>query len=151
MTRTATVCHLGFPPEAGELVRSFVFAPDAVIGCYEGQAADHAADIHRIRQDCRVVGICNGVDAARFAPLPADSATAALRRGASQVVAIVGHISDVKGHPTFVEAAGLLAARFPGARSWPSAAKRPARHAIAARSARPRVGIGEWLDFLGFR
>jgi glycosyltransferase involved in cell wall biosynthesis len=112
LTRAARVCHLGFPPEPGELQRAFVSGPEAVIGCYEGQASEHADLIRSINPSCRVVGIPNGVDTVKFS---AGSAAApdvlALRRGHGTAVAILGHISDVKGYGAFIEAAAAVARR----------------------------------------
>jgi glycosyltransferase involved in cell wall biosynthesis len=145
----ARVCHLGFPPEPGELQRSFVSPPDAVIGCYEGQARDHIDEIRQIRPDCRVVGICNGIDTRRFNP---DCADLSVRRGAPQVVAILGHISAVKGHPEFVEAAALLALDFPDARFvviGGETVQTGLRAALEQRVA--ALGIQHRFDFLGFR
>jgi glycosyltransferase involved in cell wall biosynthesis len=109
----ARVCHLGFPPEFGELERSFVCGPDAVIGCYDGQAEEHQDRIRAITPQCLVIGVPNGVDTNRFAPGFPSPEAAALREDASLVVAILGHISDVKGYPTFVEAAARIASNRP--------------------------------------
>ena len=109
--RAVRVCHLGFPPERGEIERSFLAGPDAVVGCYEGQAHDLAQRILRVTPRCRVRGIPNGVDTDRFAPGGVDDLDeecVRLRAGASAVVAILGHISDVKGYPTFIEAAARI-------------------------------------------
>ncbi len=151
LARVPRVCHLGFPPEQGELQRSFLAAPEAVIGCYEGQAIEHAPEIHARRPDCRVVGICNGIDTSRFAPRSsADVAT--LREGADQVVAILGHISEVKGHPTFVEAAGILVREFPLARFLViggETLQEGLRHQLELRG--HALALGSRLQFLGFR
>lgn len=109
------VCHLGFPPEPGELERSFLTSPDAVIGCYEAQALEHAPTIRRLSASCRTVGIANAVDIARFSPVssPKDDIER-WRFGARHVVAILGHISEVKGYPTFVQAAARVSRLCPG-------------------------------------
>lgn len=150
LLRTPRVCHLGFPPEVGELQHSFVSPPEAVIGCYEGQATAHAAEIHALRADCEVVGICNGIDTRRFAP---DGATdASIRAGASHVVAILGHISEVKGHPTFVEAAGLLARTFPQSRFLVIGGETIQQGLRGQLEQRARdLGLGDRVQFLGFR
>lgn len=112
VTGAARVCHLGFPPEEGELERSFLCGPDLVIGCYTAQAEENRARIARIKPGCTVMGISNGVNVQTFAPGPVSGAGAELRRDFSRVVAILGHVSEVKGYPTFVEAAGRLAAKY---------------------------------------
>jgi glycosyltransferase involved in cell wall biosynthesis len=152
LTRAIRVCHLGFPPAPGELHRSFVSVPDAVIGCYEGQAADHAEEIHRMHADCRVVGICNGVDTNRFAPALPDEEGRSLRGGAEHVIAILGHLSDVKGHPEFVEAAGLLSRQFANSRFLAIGGEniQPGMRARLEQRARD-LGLGDRVQFLGFR
>jgi glycosyltransferase involved in cell wall biosynthesis len=149
--RAVRVCHLGFPPEAGELQRSFLMAPEAVIGCYQGQATDHAAEIHAMRPDCRVVGICNGIDTKRFVP-EAASTVPAIRADARHVVAILGHISEVKGHPTFVEAAALVARQFPQSRFVAIGGETIQQGLRARLEQRARdLGLGDRVQFLGFR
>jgi glycosyltransferase involved in cell wall biosynthesis len=111
LTGAARVCHLGFPPEPGELQRAFVSGPEAVIGCYEGQASEHADLIHSINPSCRVVGIPNGVDTTKFSAGAGARDVMSLRRGRRIAVAILGHISDVKGYGAFVDAAAVVAPR----------------------------------------
>ena len=152
MTGTRRVCHLGFPPEPGELQRSFVAGPDVVIGCYEGQADENRSQIQQIRPRCRVQGVSNGVDVKRFAPGPPSPAIAALRGNATTVVAILGHVSDVKGYPAFVEAAATVARAHPGAVFWAIGAETTqagAQRAIELKA--QELGIAERLRFLGFR
>ena len=145
----ARVCHLGFPPAPGELQRSFLCPPDAVIGCYEGQARDHIEEIQQIRADCHVVGICNGIDTKRFNP---GSPNGSVRRGSPQVVAILGHISAVKGHPEFVEAAALLTRQFPDARFLVIGAETLQQGLQATLERRiEQLGLRGQFDFLGFR
>jgi glycosyltransferase involved in cell wall biosynthesis len=109
ITGAVRVCHLGFPPQPGELKRSFISGPDAVIGCYDQQAADQSAIIGRLSPGCRVVGIPNGIDTVRFSPMlsPGED-PARWRFGARHVVVVLGHLSEVKGHPTFIEAASIV-------------------------------------------
>jgi glycosyltransferase involved in cell wall biosynthesis len=111
MTGAKRVCHLGFPPEPGELKWSFWSGPDAVIGCYKGQATDVAPEVGTINPRCRVVGIPNGVDLGRFSTHRERTAAtrAQLGIGRAPLVLIVGHLSEVKGHPTFLRAARLVA------------------------------------------
>ena len=106
------ICHLGFPPEPGEFERSFLSGPDGVIGCYRGQAAEHEQAIRRINPQCRVIGIPNGVDVGHFTPA-ADESPGRWRFGARHVVAILGHISEVKGYREFVQAAALISKALP--------------------------------------
>lgn len=152
LTGAFRVCHLGFPPEQGELQRSFTFGPDVVIGCYVGQADDHRAEIAELQPRCRTIGIPNGVDTGRFCPGTASPAVAALRGDASAVIAILGHISDVKGYPTFVDAAAAVAQAHPGCAFWAiggETTQAGGRAAIEARAS--ALGIRDRLRFLGHR
>ena len=112
-TGTKSVCHLGFPPAPGELERAFVAGPDVVIGCYRGQATEHAPVISHLKPRCRVIGIPNGVDIEAFAITPPAPEVLNIRRRWRLAVAILGHISEVKGYGAFIEAAGRLAAAHP--------------------------------------
>jgi glycosyltransferase involved in cell wall biosynthesis len=152
VNRAVRVCHLGFPPEPGELARSFIAGPDAVIACYEAQAAEHREEIRRIRPACQVTAIPNGVDIDRFAPAPPSAEWLEFRQGYSTVVAILGHISDVKGYPTFLEAAASVARTHPsclfvciGGENFQSGAR-----AVMESRAR-ELGLKDNLRFLGFR
>jgi glycosyltransferase involved in cell wall biosynthesis len=149
----ARVCHLGFPPQAGELERSFLSGPDAVIGCYVQQAADERGLIARLAPACRVVGIPNGIDTTRFSPTsPPGEDRDRWRFGAKHVVVILGHLSDVKGHPTFIDAASSVAARLPdtafvvvGTDSTQPGFQRTLEQQAAG------LGIGERVHFVGFQ
>jgi glycosyltransferase involved in cell wall biosynthesis len=101
------VCHLGFPPPPGELEWSFRFGPDAVIACYEGQARDVAAMLEPLELKRRVVAIPNGVNLRAFTP-DSQSEPRDWRFNARHVVAIVGHLSEVKGYPIFLDAAARI-------------------------------------------
>jgi glycosyltransferase involved in cell wall biosynthesis len=149
----ARVCHLGFPPEPGELERAFLSGPEAVIGCYRQQALDHAALIQRLSPSCRVVGIPNGINVTRFS----DEPTSGLQRdqwrfGARHVVAIVGHISRVKGYAVFVEAAARVVAQVPDVAFvavGTDSTETGYRRLIEAEA--ERLGIASRLHFLGFQ
>lgn len=104
------ICHLGFPPEPGELQWSFKFGPESVVACYEGQAREVADRVRRARPACHLTAIPNGVDTRVFAPAPPSTRDIAWRFGARHVVLIVGHLSKVKGYPTFLRAAARTAA-----------------------------------------
>jgi glycosyltransferase involved in cell wall biosynthesis len=107
LTGAASVCHLGFPPTADELTWSFRFGPDLVIGCYEGQAREVAAMLEPWRSSCRVVAVPNGVNLQAYAP-PSERGESDWRFNAKHVVVIVGHLSEVKGYPVFLEAAAKI-------------------------------------------
>jgi glycosyltransferase involved in cell wall biosynthesis len=109
LTGAASVCHLGFPPPPGELEWSFRFGPDAVIACYEGQARDVVAMLEPMQPKRRVVAIPNGVNLEAYTP-DAERDPRDWRFNARHVVAIVGHLSEVKGYPIFLEAAARISA-----------------------------------------
>jgi glycosyltransferase involved in cell wall biosynthesis len=151
-TRAVRVCHLGFPPAPGELERSFVAGPDAVVACYEAQAVENRDRIRGIRPACQLVAVPNGVDTTRFAPGPPSDAVAALRGNASSVVAILGHVSRVKGYPTFLEAAALVARAHPTCLFLCLGGESAEPGALAEMKARAlELGLGDNLRFLGFR
>lgn len=152
LTRTRRVCHLGFPPEPGELTRAFIAGPDVVIGCYEGQAREHETEIHAIAPRCRVVGVPNGVDTTRYGTSAPAADVEQLRVAGGPLVAILGHISDVKGYPTFIDAAALLWERFPNARFVGVGGETTQPGALALFERRVRdAGLSGRFHFLGFR
>jgi glycosyltransferase involved in cell wall biosynthesis len=148
LTGTLRVCHLGFPPGPGSLAWAFRWAPDAVIGCYAGQADTLRNEILAIRHDCRVVGIVNAVDLAADAPGPA----ADWRFGGRHVVAMVGQLSAVKGYPTFLEAVASLRRTFEGCvflavgEEMTPTGYRGELEAMAAR-----LGVSDCVRFLGWQ
>lgn len=149
LTRAARVCHLQFPPDPGQLAWCFRFGPDAVVTCYDGQADEVRSELGRIRPHARLVAIANSVDTDAFTPAPPDPT---FRFGASHVVLIIGHLSELKGYTTFLRAAASVRDRIkgvafvalggetiePGAR---------ARYETLARD----LGIGSAVHFLGWR
>ena len=64
---------------------------------------------------------------------------------------IVGHLSEVKGHPTFFEAAARVAAAHDDAPSWRSAEKRQSRVSEGARGTVAELGIQHRVQFLGWQ
>ncbi len=147
------VCHLGFPPAPGELERSFVSGPEAVVACYDGQSRDVEPVVRQLRPACRLLAIPNGIDTQRYRPAPVTWDTHRQLRGdASHVVLIVGHLSEVKGYPTFLRAAARIAERLPecaflalgGETTGPGPLARFER--LAAE-----LGLADRMRFLGFR
>ena len=113
---TPRICHLGFPPTAEELRWNFSSGAECVVACYEEQRRDVASVLAEVQPACEVRTICNGIDTNRFRPGGGAMADASLRDGADHVVVIVGHLSDVKGYPTFVRAAATISAVLPRCR-----------------------------------
>jgi glycosyltransferase involved in cell wall biosynthesis len=111
LTGAITVCHLQFPPPAGEIAWTFRFGPDAAIACHQTQVRETSPLIHAVQPRCRVVGIPNGIETAMFTPVVDEAQRARFK--ARHVVLIVGHLHAVKGYPTFLEAAQRVAAVVP--------------------------------------
>jgi glycosyltransferase involved in cell wall biosynthesis len=153
--RAVRVCHLGFPPHEGEIERSFVSGPEAVVGCYDGQARELTERILQVTPDCRVRGIPNGVDTDRFAPGSLDDLDdegRRLRGRASAVVAILGHVSDVKGYPTFIDAAARVVQTRPDTRFISIGGETVQDGYRSTLEARVRaLGLQDRFAFLGFR
>ena len=147
------VCHLGFPPSPGELAWSFQFAPEAVVACYEGQAREVFSDVRAVRPDCRVVAIPNGIDTRVYRPAPVNWDThQQLRRSASHVVLITGHVSDVKGYPTFLRAAARIARELPNCLFLALGGETTGPGPLARfKSLAGELGIRDRVSFLGFR
>jgi glycosyltransferase involved in cell wall biosynthesis len=152
LTGAVRVCHLGFPPEPGELERSFVAGPDGVVACYDAQAAENRTEVQRIRPRCRVIAVPNGVDTQRFAPGPPSAEMTAIREGFASVVAILGHVSDVKGYPTFLEAAALITRTHKSCLFVCIGAESAQPGALATMKNRvTELGLERNVRFLGFR
>jgi glycosyltransferase involved in cell wall biosynthesis len=148
------VCHLGFPPEAGELARSFWSGPEALVGCFDGQTAPLEAEMRAISPRCRVLDIPNGIDLDRFSPDPALRAAgrARLPVGHAPLVMIVGHLSAVKGYPVFLRAAAALRAQHPDCHFAALGGETVADGYLAHLQAEAdALGIGDRMHFLGFR
>lgn len=151
--RLPRVCHLGFPPAPGELEWSFRFGPELVIACYEGQAHEVEGPVRAARPTARVVAVPNGIDTRLYRPAPVNwDVHQSLRRGASQVVLIAGHLSDVKGYPAFLRAAARVAERLPDCRFLALGGETtgPGPRARYEQMA-AELGIAARVDFLGFR
>jgi glycosyltransferase involved in cell wall biosynthesis len=150
ITRVARVCHLGFPPAGGELAWSFQFGPDAVIACYDGQARDLEGEIHQIRPRCRLVSIPNGIDTHLYSHDTRKSER--WRFGGQHVIIIVGHLSEVKGYPTFLRAARLILDRVDGCQFLALGGETiaPGYRSYLDGLARG-LGIAEHVHFLGWR
>jgi hypothetical protein len=152
-TRTARICHLGFPPGPKELEWVFRLGVEVVVGCYEGQARDVAPVVQQVCPRARVIAIPNGIDTATYTPSPdADRSQSPLRRGARHVVLIVGHLSEVKGYPTFLRAASLVARKAPDVAYLALGGETIAPGYRAQLEALARqLGVDSSVHFLGWR
>ena len=151
--RIPRICHLGFPPAPGELAWSFRFGPEVVVACYDGQSRDVAADVRAVRPGCRVVAIPNGIDTRVYRPAPVNWDTHQQLRGrASHVVLITGHLSDVKGYPTFLRAAARIVAQLPECAFLALGGETTGPGPLARyQQLAADLGLGDRVRFLGFR
>jgi glycosyltransferase involved in cell wall biosynthesis len=151
----ARICHLGFPPGRGELEWVLrLIKPDVVVGCHEGQALEVAPAVRRASPGIRVVAITNGVDTDVYSPPPGGTPDprSPFRFGAKRVVLIVGHLSEVKGYPTFLEAAARIvpASEDVAFVSLGGETTSPGYKAFLERRAL-ELGIQAHVHFLGWR
>ncbi|WP_157899281.1 glycosyltransferase family 4 protein [Luteitalea pratensis] len=113
LLRVPRICHVQFPPAPGELEWALRYGAEAVVTVYEHQAREIRG---HVPAHIPVIPIPNGIDVEHYAaPDPSPEATAALREGASHTAVLVGHVSEVKGYPTYLRAAKLVLERFPQA------------------------------------
>jgi glycosyltransferase involved in cell wall biosynthesis len=153
LTGTKRVCHLHFPLTTATLDWSVQFGVDAVVTCYEQLARELTASSSKPRP-YRLVAIPNTVDITRFTTFSGDdvSARERWRSGADQVVVIVGHLSEVKGYPAFLEAAAQIKARLPRCRFLAVGGETltPGYGAIL-KAMTARLELGDAVQFLGWR
>jgi glycosyltransferase involved in cell wall biosynthesis len=148
------VCHLGFPPEPGEIARSFWSGPEALVGCFDGQTAPLQDQMRGLSPQCRVLDIPNGIDTIRFSPDPARRAAgrARLPAGDAPLVMIVGHLSAVKGYPVFLRAAAAVRELHPDCHFAALGGETVADGYLAhLQSEAGALGLGDRMHFLGWR
>jgi glycosyltransferase involved in cell wall biosynthesis len=154
LLRAPRVCHLGFPPEAGEILRSFWSGPEAVVGCFDGQTEPLEDDIRRRSPHCRIVDIPNGIDLDRFRAARERRAGARARLGIADdpLVLIVGHLSEVKGHPVFLRAAAEVSRRVPNCQFAALGGETIADgYGTTLRELAGSLGLTRRMHFLGWR
>jgi glycosyltransferase involved in cell wall biosynthesis len=154
LTGAARICHLGFPPGRGELEWVFRVGPHVVVGCHEAQALEVAPAVRKVSPRSRVIAITNGVDTRIYSPPPGGTPDprSPFRFGAGHVVLIVGHLSEVKGYPTFLEAAARLIPAVKGVAfvSLGGETTSPGYRSFLERRA-IELGIHGHVHFLGWR
>lgn len=149
----ARVCHMGFPLTPEQIVWSFRSGPDAVVGCYNGQAEEVAGQLAGAGLTRRVIAIPNAVDTRTFAAADERSEQAwQWRNGARHVVLIVGHLSEVKGYPTFLRACASIAAHVDGCSFVALGGEMIARgYRGQLERLAEELGILDRVQFLGWR
>jgi glycosyltransferase involved in cell wall biosynthesis len=148
------VCHLEFPPGSGEIEWAFRFRPDLVLACYEKLVGELADTVKRTSPSTRLVSLSNAIDTALFVPPPdrLPERVSVLRQGARHVVLIVGHLSEVKGHPVFLHAAAKVAARIPDVAFLALGDETPPRgYRQSLERLATDLGVRERVRFLGWR
>jgi len=155
LTGAARICHLGFPPGRGELEWLFRrIKPDVVVGCHQGQALEVTPAVRKVSPRSRVIAITNGVDTDLYLP-PVGGAPdprSPFRFGARHVVLIVGHLSEVKGYPTFLESAARIVPEIKDVAfvALGGETTSPGYRSFLERRA-TELGIREHVHFLGWR
>lgn len=143
------ICHVQFPCAIADLRWLFRARPHVVVGCYRGyidalirEAPDIAGSF---------VALPNAVDIGRFAP-GAELRKSDWKFGRARSVIIVGHLSDIKGHPTFLRAAARALAAVPDCAFLLLGTEtvQPGFRAHLERLAR-ELGIERSVHFLGWR
>lgn len=111
--RTPRICHVQFPPAPGELAWALRLGAELVLTVYTRQAEEIRA---HVPAGIPVVPVPNGIEVEHYAAADPDPArTMSLREGATHVALLVGHVSEVKGYPTYLRAAASVLARYPRA------------------------------------
>lgn len=109
------ICHLQFPPDHRGLAWAFKVRPDVVITCSAHMRGQLKSAGLRCLRSVPIVPVENAVDTHRFRPPEnVDELRQSLGLDAnSQVVTIVGSVSERKGHRDFLDAAKQILARRP--------------------------------------
>ena len=153
LTGVKRVCHIQFPLDWSDLAWHTKFGVDAIVTCYQ-KLASELSESSPAGRECRLVAIPNTVDADRFTPLTIDYAPARerWRSGADQIVVMVGHLSDVKGYPTFLEAAARIRSVLPKCRFLAVGGETLERgYQAKLNDMVARLALDRAVDFLGWR
>src|SRR5262249_4779644 len=152
LTGVKRVCHIEFAPTPGELDWCLRYGVDAIITCYRDQARE-TLELMAPRKPV-VVAIPNSVDAVRFTPVAPDGEgdRQRWRQGGEHVIVIVGHLSEVKGYPTFLQAAASLSRKLPGCRFLALGGETTSPgYGAKLKEMAVALGIADRVDFLGWQ
>jgi glycosyltransferase involved in cell wall biosynthesis len=154
---TWRVCHVQFPPTEGEFDWHFRHGPDAVVTCYQAQADEIEPALRKAQPDCRLLAVPNGVEldegsTASSGTTGAPATSDAFRFGARHVFVIIGHLSEVKGYPTFLRAAARVLADEPDC-AFVSVGGETISPGFGAtmKALAAELGIADRVHFLGWR
>lgn len=97
------VSHVHLPKTSEDLEWALQYGPDLLVTSYQGQAREVLRALGGSKPLCLVLDVSNAVDTTVFAPRQ-NIQSSALRFGGRHVVLMIGHLSEVKGYPTFLRA-----------------------------------------------
>jgi len=150
ITGTKRVCHIQFPSTPDMLRWVFRVRPHFTISCYRGHVAEMLREVPFL--EGVALAIPNAVRVDSFVELDDTDTASRWKFGRRRMVLIVGHLSDIKGHPTFVRAASMISQTQPDC----------AFVALGGETVQPgfqkelealaeKLGVAADLHFLGWR
>jgi len=124
------------------------YGADVVLTVYERQAAEVR---HEVPSSIPVVAVANGIHVDHYTqPDPDPEGTTSLREGASHVAVLVGHVSQVKGYPTYLRAAAEVLRKYPRALFLCAGGETiGVGYTDAMRALAANLGISDRVRFLG--
>jgi len=117
----------------------------------------HTAIQEGITRPEKIGYLGNGIEVAQFDPSNFSDAARQMKREElgikpnETVIAISGRMVPEKGHKEFLEAATLIAQRYPDARFWVMGAEQPRRNAVFPISLWQNDVLRDKITFLGMR
>ncbi|MDB6088781.1 MAG: mshA 2 [Gammaproteobacteria bacterium] len=155
MLGVGRICHLQFPPDHRGLAWAFKVRPDVVITCSAHMRGQLKSAGLTCLRSVPIVPVENAVDTHRFRP---PENLDQLRRslgleGNSQVVTIVGSVSERKGHRDFLDVAKQVLGRLPLALFLVVGDDIEGKGAyrVAMEDYARTLGIASRVRFVGFR
>jgi glycosyltransferase involved in cell wall biosynthesis len=150
ITGARRICHIQFPPGAKTLKWCFRVPPHLAVTCYRGHVAEVLADMPEAAPF--LTALPNSVRLDQFPCRDQADPSSPWRFGRRRMVIIVGHLSDIKGHPTFIRAAAIVKRTFPDTSFVALGGEtiQPGFQKVLAALA-DELGVGEDVQFLGWR
>jgi glycosyltransferase involved in cell wall biosynthesis len=106
VTGTGRFCHIQFPSSPDLLRWVFRVRPDLTISCYAGHVRELLRDIPELNGVAWALP--NAVREDVFTSAAESNTDTRWKFGRRRMAIIVGHLSDIKGHPTFLRAAAIV-------------------------------------------
>ncbi len=150
LTGACRVCHIQFPPSIDFLKWSFRIKPHLAISCYSAHVAEVLTELPELKDV--LTALPNAVHIEQFPARTSIDTNSPWRFGRNKMAIIVGHLSDIKGHPSFVEAAAIVRSKHPDCSFVALGGEtiQPGFQKVLERSA-AKLGILGHLHFLGWR